>query len=77
MKNISFYLIALFAVVAFTACDEDFKDWAAPQTNEQEAAKNLSFTVANAESAYDLAKITTDSVGIAKQTALTNEAETR
>lgn len=77
MKNISFYLISLFAVVAFTACDEDFKDWAAPQTNEQEAAKNLSFTVANTELTYDLAKIATDSVGIAKQTALTNEADTK
>lgn len=77
MKKISFYLISLFAAVVFTACDEDFKDWAAPQTNEQESAKNLSFTVANAELAYDLAQITADSIGIAKQTALTNEADTK
>ena len=38
MKKLALYAGALLAACAFTACDEDFTDWADPQQNQQEAA---------------------------------------
>ena len=33
MKRLSYMACLLLASAAFTACDEDFKDWADPQSN--------------------------------------------
>ena len=38
MKRLSYMACLLLASAAFTACDEDFKDWADPQSNPQEEA---------------------------------------
>ncbi|MEG1562716.1 MAG: DUF5115 domain-containing protein [Bacteroides sp.] len=76
MKKVSVYLLSLFTLAAVTACDENFEDWAAPQTNEPEAAKSLSFDVATASAAFDLATIQTDSIDLLTQTKLSNEAGT-
>ena len=46
MKKLALYAGALLAACAFTACDEDFTDWAAPQQNQQEeAAETVNITV--------------------------------
>lgn len=76
MKKISLYFISLFAIAAFTACNENFEDWAAPQTNEPENAKSLLFEVANTSASFDLGTITADSIELAKQTKLSNDAQT-
>ena len=39
MKKVYLYASLFVTAMAFTACDEDFKDWAAPQAWEQEAAQ--------------------------------------
>lgn len=66
MKKISIYLYSLLTVAAFTACNENFDDWAAPQSNSQEDAKNLSLEMVNTTASLDLSTIKTDSVELAK-----------
>ena len=44
MKRLSYMACLLLASAAFTACDEDFKDWADPQSNPQEEAITVSYT---------------------------------
>lgn len=66
MKKISLYLITLLTVVAFIACDDNYEDWAAPQTNEQEDAKEISFQASVVTNSIDLNTITTDSIRIIK-----------
>lgn len=76
MKKLSLYFISLFTIAAFTACNENFEDWAAPQTNEPEDPKSLLFEVANTSTSFDLATISADSIELAKQTKLSNDAQT-
>lgn len=76
MKKRSIYFISLFTIAALTACNENFEDWAAPQSNEPEEAKNLLFEVANTSATFNLATISADSIELAKQTKLTADAET-
>lgn len=66
MKKISIYLYSLLTVAGLTACNESFDDWAAPQSNAQEDAKNLSLEMANTTASLDLSTIQTDSVELAK-----------
>lgn len=66
MKKIAIYLYSLLTVAAFTACNENFDDWAAPQSNPQEEAKSLSLEMANTTASLDLSTIKTDSVELAK-----------
>ena len=35
MKRLAFYAGALLTVFSLTACDEDYTDWASPQSNPQ------------------------------------------
>ncbi|MBS7396065.1 MAG: DUF5115 domain-containing protein, partial [Prevotellamassilia sp.] len=35
MKRLAFYAGALLTALSFTACDEDYTDWANPQSNPQ------------------------------------------
>ena len=44
MKRLSYMACLLLASAAFTACDEDFKDWADPQSNPQEEARSEEHT---------------------------------
>lgn len=39
MKKISLYMFSLLMLAGFSACDEDYTDWANPQSNPQEDAK--------------------------------------
>lgn len=73
MKKISLYLITLLTVVAFTACGDDYDDWAAPQTNDQEDSKEISFQVSAIADAIDLNTLTADSIEIAKIDHITVE----
>nr|WP_320058075.1 DUF5115 domain-containing protein [uncultured Bacteroides sp.] len=77
MKKTLLYLITLVTLTMFSACNEDFENWADPQTNKQEAAKSLAFQIAaNGTATYDLNTITTDSVDIVKKTSLSNDSAT-
>ena len=40
MKKISLYMFSLLMLAGFSACDEDYTDWAAPQSNPQEDSKS-------------------------------------
>ena len=58
-------LFALTAALCLTACDEDFTDWKAPQSNPQEEAKNVVFSVTPAAD-IDLAAVTGTSIELAQ-----------
>lgn len=75
MKKISLYLIALLAIVAFTACNGDFDDWADPQTNPQEDPKEFSFQVSAVAGTIDLNTTTVDSIGMIKIDQVTIEED--
>lgn len=72
MKKISLYILSLLAAVIFTACDEDFKDWADPQSNETEPAVSISFQATATSNTIDLATAA-ESIEIATQTSLAIE----
>lgn len=55
------FICILALATSLVACTDDYNDWAAPQQNEEEAAKEVTFTVAPA-SVIDFAQVTTDSV---------------
>lgn len=77
MKRISKYFIALFALAAVAGCNEDFEDWADPQTNAPESPVTIDFEVDNGPvTIFDMNTIATDAVGIAKQVTLTNQEGT-
>ena len=40
MKKISLYMFSLLMLAGFSACDEDYTDWADPQSNPQEDSKS-------------------------------------
>lgn len=66
----------LFLVsIGFSACDEDFKDWADPQSNPQEdAVEQLAATfVAGKDASIVMDEATADSVEIVKLSATTAE----
>ena len=56
-KSILFIALAL----AFASCGNTYEEWAAPQGNEQEAAKTVNMTLAEAP-AINFATLNTDSV---------------
>lgn len=62
MKKIALYAFALLAT-AFTACTEDFADWAEPQGFEQEEAIGVSFS-ATAGAPIDMATVTGETVSV-------------
>ena len=62
MKKIALYAFALLAT-AFTACTEDFADWAEPQGFEQEEAVGVSFS-ATAGNPIDMATVTGETVSV-------------
>ena len=66
MKKISIYVYALLSLAVFSACDEDFKDWADPQSNPQEDAKSVSAQMAGVTAALNMETYTEDSVEVAK-----------
>ncbi len=59
MKSKFLYTVVL--ATAFAACTDDYTDWAAPQQNEPEAAKNITFSAA-AGNPVDFATLTDESV---------------
>lgn len=71
MKNISIYVCALLSLVAFSACNEDFKDWADPQSNPQGDAKNVTAQMAGVTADVVMDTYTEDSVDVAKLSTVT------
>ena len=64
MKKILFLGGLLVSALTFVSCDDDFADWASPQTNPQEEAVTLPGYTASATSAIDLAAVTGDRVQV-------------
>ena len=58
-------LFVLTAALCLTACDEDFTDWKAPQSNPQEEAKNVVLTVTPSAD-IDLAAVEGSSIELAQ-----------
>ena len=75
MKRLSYMACLLLASAAFTACDEDFKDWADPQSNPQEdpAAQMTATFTAGKDANIVMDTATADSVEIAKLASTTAE----
>lgn len=64
MKKIMFLGGLLMSAMTFVACDDDYADWSAPQSNPQEESVTLPGYTASATSAIDLAAVAGDSVQI-------------
>ena len=60
-------LFALTAMLCLTACDEDYTDWNAPQSNPQEEAKDVVLSVTPAAD-IDLSAVTDPSIEVAQWT---------
>lgn len=73
MKKQWTYILALATSLA--ACTDDYTDWAAPQQNEEEAAKEVNFSVAPA-AVIDFAAVTADSVAAFVPTVTAEEGAT-
>lgn len=66
MKKIFLYASLFITAVSFTACNEDFTDWANPQAWEQEAAQDKIGNGAIEILAQDIDLDAAESIGIAK-----------
>ena len=66
MKKILFTLMA--AALCLTACDEDYTDWKAPQSNPQEEPQNVVVNVTPAAD-IDLAAVTAQSIELGQVAA--------
>lgn len=64
MKKIKLISGLLLSAMAFASCNEDFTDWASPQSNPQESAISLPGYQAEPVSAIDLSAVEGDSVQI-------------
>ena len=75
MRKHLIYAGLFLAAIGFSACDEDFKDWADPQSNtQQDALGQLTATYAAGKDAnIVMDAATTDSVEIVKMTSITAE----
>ena len=75
MRKHLIYAGLFLAAIGFSACDEDFKDWADPQSNtQQDALGQLTATYAAGKDAnIVMDAATTDSVEIVKMTSTTAE----
>ncbi|MDL2213023.1 DUF5115 domain-containing protein [Bacteroides sp. OttesenSCG-928-E20] len=71
MKKNLLYMFAM-ATVMVACSDEDYTNWADPQTSEPETAQTVSFT-ATAASAIDFANVTSDMVTIFNPTVAAEE----
>ena len=79
MKKHLIYTGMFLAAIGFSACNEDFKDWADPQSNPQEeSAGQLTATFAAGKDASIIMDATTaDSVEIAKLSSTTAEESSK
>ena len=66
MKKILFTLMA--AALCLTACDEDYTDWKAPQSNPQEEPQNVVVNVTPAAD-IDLGNVTAQSIELGQVAA--------
>lgn len=75
MKKHLIYIGMFLAAIGFSACNEDFKDWADPQSNPQEeSAGQLTATfTAGKDASIVMDAATADSVDIAKLSSTTAE----
>ena len=76
MKKISLYVFSLLVLAGFSACDEDYTDWANPQSNPQEESKSgITAQVAGVTSEVVMDTYAEDSVVIAKLESLSGSDE--
>ena len=76
MKKISLYMFSLLVLAGFSACDEDYTDWANPQSNPQEESKSgITAQVAGVTSEVVMDTYAEDSVVIAKLESLSGSDE--
>ena len=71
MKKILFLGGLMLSAMTFVSCDDDFADWASPQSNPQEEAITLPGYQASAVAAIDLAAVTGDSVQVLSLSSVT------
>lgn len=73
MKKQFIYAGMFLFTIGFSACNEDFKDWAAPQSNPQEdSAEQMTATFTTGQDAnISMDEATADSVEIVKLTSTT------
>ncbi len=76
MKKIYLYTTLLAAAMTFAACNEDYTDWAAPQSNAQEAQQGaVNGTIAAATDAIDLNAIADGTASVVKFVSAQNATE--
>lgn len=76
MKKISLYMFSLLTLAGLSACDEDYTDWANPQSNPQEESKSgITAQVAGVTSEVVMDTYAEDSVVIAKLESLSGSDE--
>lgn len=64
MKKILFFGALFLSAITFVSCNEDYDDWADPQSNPQEEAVTLPGYTASGVSAIDLATVEGDSIQV-------------
>lgn len=64
MKKILFFGALFLSAITFVSCNEDYDDWADPQSNPQEEAVTLPGYTASGVSAIDIATVEGDSVQV-------------
>lgn len=72
MKRLSYIACLLLITATFTACNEDFKDWAEPQSNPQEEAMTATVNLTSI-TPLKLEECTSDSVVIATVASIADE----
>lgn len=72
MKRLSYIACLLLTTATFTACNEDFKDWAEPQSNPQEEAITATVNLTSI-TPLKLEECTDDSVVIATVASIADE----
>lgn len=77
MKHYKSYIASvLLASVAFTACDENYDDWADPQSNEQEASIDINLQIGQASTTtFDFNSVTEESLTVINSTSLPDYEE--
>lgn len=75
MKKISLYMFSLLVLAGFSACDEDYTDWANPQSTPGGTKSGITAQVAGVTSEVVMDTYAEDSVVIAKLESLSGSDE--
>ena len=76
MKKIFLYTSLVAAALSFSACNEDFTDWASPQSYSQEDQQGaVNGTIAAAATSIDLNKVSADGASVVTFVSAANATE--